>query len=94
MKRNKGMWFKARKNGYGWLPVTWQAYAILMVWVAIFAGFVAWANMAFANVWLAMGISILFGGFWLGVLYGVATMKGEKSQATANDAAESRERQS
>jgi ABC-type uncharacterized transport system permease subunit len=61
---------------------------------AIFAGFVAWANMAFSNVWLAMGVSILFGGFWLGVLYGVATMKGEKSRTSTNSSAESRERQS
>lgn len=78
MKRDKQPWFVVKNYGYGWMPATWQGWTITLVWIAIFAGFVAWANLRFSNVWLSMTVSILFGGFWMGVLYGISMKTGEK----------------
>ncbi len=69
-------WFREGKT-YGWWPVTWQGWTVFFIWVAVFAGFIAWANLRFTNVWLAMAVSILFGGFWLGVLWGICTRTGQ-----------------
>lgn len=78
MKKNTRIWFQERPSGLGWAPVAWQGWAVVLVWVAVFAGFVAWSNIRFTNVWLSMTVSILFGGLWMGVLYGLVSMKGEK----------------
>lgn len=93
MKRDKQVWFKDRHNGYGWVPVSWQGWAIVMVWVALFAGFVAWMNLRFTNVWLAMAISILFGGFWLGILHGIALSKGGRPLPSRDGHVDAKERQ-
>jgi hypothetical protein len=28
-------WFKAKTWGYGWYPVTWQAWLVLFIWLVI-----------------------------------------------------------
>ena len=35
-KRN--YWFKRRRYGYGWLPVTWQGWTVLLVFGAVLIG--------------------------------------------------------
>ena len=32
----KKYWFKAKTYGYGWYPATWQAWLIILVYLAIF----------------------------------------------------------
>lgn len=32
------MWFRAKRYGWGWRPVTWQGWAVVAVWVAAFSG--------------------------------------------------------
>lgn len=34
----KPLWFKAKKYGYGWYPVTWQGWSVLAVYVAFVFG--------------------------------------------------------
>ena len=31
----KKLWFKAKKYGWGWYPVTWQGWAVLLGYVAV-----------------------------------------------------------
>lgn len=31
----KGLWFKAKLYGWGWTPVTWQGWLILLVYIAL-----------------------------------------------------------
>ncbi len=33
----KGYWFKAKLYGWGWVPVTWQGWLVLVVSLAILA---------------------------------------------------------
>lgn len=36
------MWFRAKRYGWGWRPVTWQGWAVVAVWVAAFSGWLAY----------------------------------------------------
>ena len=39
MPREKGFWFPAKAWGFGWgLPITWQGWAVLIVWGALLIG--------------------------------------------------------
>lgn len=35
MEPNKRLWFKRRRYGYGWTPVTWQGWVSIIVFLAI-----------------------------------------------------------
>ncbi|MEI8339210.1 MAG: hypothetical protein WCF94_00935 [bacterium] len=30
------LWFRAKRYGWGWYPVTWQGWAVILIWVAFF----------------------------------------------------------
>ena len=32
----KKLWFKRKCYGYGWTPVTWQGWVVVIVWIAVF----------------------------------------------------------
>ena len=34
--RKKQIWFKRKLYGYGWYPSTWQGWAIIACWAALF----------------------------------------------------------
>lgn len=36
-KQNK-LWFVSKKYGWGWTPVTWQGWALVILYVALVAG--------------------------------------------------------
>ena len=38
MSKPQKYWFKRRRYGYGWTPVTWQAWASLGVFLVIITG--------------------------------------------------------
>ena len=31
----KGYWFKARLYGWGWVPITWQGWAVVLIYIAL-----------------------------------------------------------
>lgn len=31
-------WFKRRRYGWGWMPVTWQGWTVVAVWILIVIG--------------------------------------------------------
>ena len=35
MIRKKPYWFKVRRYGYGWVPVTWQGWMVIIVFLAL-----------------------------------------------------------
>lgn len=34
----EGYWFKAKLYGWGWVPVTWRGWLVVLIAIAIFAG--------------------------------------------------------
>jgi hypothetical protein len=38
MENRKQYWFKRRRYGYGWIPVTWQGWSVVIGYVVIVAG--------------------------------------------------------
>ncbi len=43
----KTLWFKNKTYGYGWVPVTWQGYAVvaLHLIITIGAAYLIWKNL-------------------------------------------------
>ena len=44
METNKTIWFKAKKWGFGWRPVSWQGWAITIVYILGLVHFAISAN--------------------------------------------------
>lgn len=36
------MWFRAKRYGWGWRPVTWQGWTVVAVWAAVFAAWLVY----------------------------------------------------
>lgn len=39
MEKEKKLWFKAKRYGWGWTPVTWQGWAVIVVYLAVLLRF-------------------------------------------------------
>ncbi len=78
MKKERKSWFKRRQNGYGWLPDSRQGWLVVFLWLLIVTGGVSWLNLVFENIGIAMGVSVIWCGFMLGILSAVASMKSDK----------------
>lgn len=35
---SKSYWFKRRRFGWGWVPVTWQGWVVVLGWMALMIG--------------------------------------------------------
>lgn len=66
-----GYWFKRRLFGWGWFPVKWQGWAVIVVaiaiaWLGAYVGEVDDApGMFLIGFALALGLILLF-GYWKG----------------------------
>lgn len=69
----KKYWFKAKCYGYGWYPVTWQAWLILFIWFIIFT----FAIYNMDHEWLKNVIVILLA---TAILIYISYKKGEKAR--------------
>ena len=78
MRRERKNWFKARQNGSGWLPNSWQGWLVVFVWLLVVTGVISWLNLVFENIWVAMALSILWCSFMLGALTVIAHIKSDK----------------
>lgn len=67
----KKIWFKRKKYGFGWTPVTWQGWAVIIVWVTLFY----FATSKMDHEWLK-NLIIIF--LMTSVLILIAYKKGEK----------------
>lgn len=39
MKENKKLWFKRKTYGWGWTPVSWQGWLVLLVYILLMFSF-------------------------------------------------------
>lgn len=70
----KGLWFKRKLYGWGWTPVKWQGWVVLLVWLLVFASLVL--NMDAHNNGWPQDFVIIFVSFV--VLICICYAKGEK----------------
>jgi hypothetical protein len=66
-------WFRAKCYGYGWYPVTWQAWLITLAWVLIFV----LAILKMDHEWLK-NLAFIF--IITGILIYICYKKGEKAR--------------
>ena len=36
MKRNRKLWFRAKRFGWGWYPVSWQGWSVTIVYALLY----------------------------------------------------------
>ncbi len=65
------IWFKRKRYGYGWTPVTWQGWAATITWVIVFYFSIAKMD----HEWIKNLIIIIA---MTGILFWVCYLKGEK----------------
>ena len=70
MKNNK-IWFRRKLYGWGWYPITWEGWFVILVWVVIFASLMI-------KIDHEIGKNVLFIFISLGLLIYVCYKKGEK----------------
>ncbi len=44
MDIEKKLWFRAKRYGWGWYPVTWQGWAVLLMYVFVLVSNVIYLN--------------------------------------------------
>ena len=66
----KNLWFKRKTYGYGWTPVTWQGWTVIIVWLISFYLVITGVNSELIKL-----VSILI---LTGILIFVSYKKGEK----------------
>ena len=73
----KKYWFKAKTYGYGWYPATWQAWLIILVYLAIFIVLVSLfeSNMEKYMVFYFISIFVV-----TGLLVYISYKKGEPAK--------------
>ena len=64
-------WFVAKRYGWGWTPSTWQGWAVLLVFIAVFAIFIVPLQPTDWNFWTWLVV-------WLIALLLVCWKTGEK----------------
>lgn len=72
MARPSGIWFPAKRYGWGWgPPVAWQGWVVLIVWVLLLAGGLLWLLPG------GLAGSVLFSLSMVALLMAVCWLKGE-----------------
>jgi uncharacterized membrane protein YhaH (DUF805 family) len=68
---NKKLWFRRKRYGWGWYPVTWEGWVVILVWVVLFTSL---ASTMQNNEWVK---NILFVVISFTVLIYICYKKGE-----------------
>jgi hypothetical protein len=62
-------WFRPKRYGYGATPITWEGWAVVLVFAALIAASVIvmnrFAGAANASVWLIWAVVVAAGVLWL-----------------------------
>lgn len=75
------MWFRAKREGWGWVPATWQGWTVTAVYVAVVA---IWLGGYFSTrEALMMGWHFDFAALWpvllaSAVMVAICWLKGER----------------
>jgi len=75
----KLVWFRTKRYGFGWYPVSWQGWLVSFIWVAVYAGLISTLNLRLNFSWQASVISVLLAIPLVGLLVLIARKTGEKS---------------
>lgn len=67
----KKLWFRRKKYGYGWTPINWQGWAVIIIWVIFFY----FVTSKMDHEWLKNVVVIIL---MTGVLIYICYKKGEK----------------
>lgn len=67
----KKLWFKRKRYGFGWTPVTWQGWAVIIVWIAVFY----FGVVKMDHEWLKNLIVLIV---MVAILFYICYKKGEK----------------
>ena len=77
-------WFKAKKFGWGWYPITWQGFLLTMVFAALYVlGIGAYSRILSENqnsILIATIILILYFILITKLMFIIYTKKGEKAK--------------
>lgn len=46
---NNKLWFKRKLYGWGWTPITWEGWAVIIIWVVFFLFVIKRMNQASVN---------------------------------------------
>jgi uncharacterized membrane protein YdjX (TVP38/TMEM64 family) len=65
------IWFKRKQHGWGWDPISWQAWLVLLVWIIIFT----YLTATIEHNWFKNIVLIVLS---IAVLIFIAYKKGEK----------------
>ncbi len=69
----EGYWFKRKLYGWGWAPVTWQGWLVVLVGAAVGVGGVYVGDMADSPGMMLLGIILM-----MAIFFGFGYWKGEK----------------
>ncbi len=67
----QGYWFKRKLYGWGWVPVKWQGWLVLFIWIIFFS----YAVVTMKHEQLEMAVLIILA---IGLLFYICYKKGEK----------------
>ena len=66
--KDKRYWFGAKRYGYGWgLPITWEGWAVLALWVATFL--CGRRYLVPRNIYAHLAFAAAMGGLLLSICY-------------------------
>jgi len=65
------IWFKRKLYGWGWTPVTWEGWLVILVWFVLFVSLIK----KFDHEWLK---NLVFIFISVGILILICYKKGEK----------------
>lgn len=78
---SNGYWFKRRRYGFGWIPVTWQGWAVLGVYlVVVIGGATTLVGVPEANQARELGFFLTFVALATVGLIRIAIWKGPRAR--------------
>lgn len=77
MKKDKHIWFRAKRYGWGWTPATWQGWLILAVWTIVFVGSVVGIQVVYGDTLTGVLTSLVVGLALTGILLVITYRTGE-----------------
>ncbi len=79
---NKKLWFKAKRFGWGWTPISWQGWLVTLVYVAFLADTIINTTKYDKNVSNSASDTLIFFAptfiIYTILFLGICYMKGEK----------------
>lgn len=80
--KEKKLWFKRKSYGWGWMPVSWEGWVIILVYVlALVSNFITIDNVQHSGSDILINFAPRFIIFSLALIF-ICYMKGDKPKWT------------